>query len=1101
MRINKNLVFVAMLCLACACNAPLMAQFSSSIEGTVTDPSSAAVPNANITLLNQGTGIKLTTTTNGAGYYLFPSLPAGLFSVTAAGSGFKTNEITDIRLETSTRRTANMTLEVGAQATVVNVKAEVAAIDVTDAKVVGMIESKQLAELPIPGRNFMALVTLTPGVTGTNAAPDIFNAENQVNMNAAGLRGEQNGFAVDGGTVTSMVRHGRVNLQPNAESIAEVQIAVNDFSATRGNDAGASIRVTTKQGTNQYHGSASWFHQDNKLTSRNLFQNTINPVTGRILPVTRRNEVAGGFGGPIIKNRTFFFASFDILRQGTASTNTAIAESPELVALVNARAPNSKAAFLLNKYPAAFRPSTNIKNAGSLLSSPIANCSTLAGGPGSLVDTGSALGSIPCNTPIMGDGITPVVNIRNAKQWNVRGDHQFGENDRFYANVFRVGEISTSGNLNRPIFTYPQENLNWAGNVNETHTFSPRLLNEIRAGAVRVHGEIKCIECQIPNITITNGLTGFGTGGPTPYFQNNYELEDTLTWIKGSHNMKAGIYVARLQANWKPTAGYQRPGFNFNSTFDFLADNPNQETNLGVNPKDGTVYTPDAAEREHVHAGYFQDVWKVRSNLTVTFGLRWEAYGRIQQTTLGNNVQFRSGNDMTSRIADGKNVTLFNILDNGDWNNFAPRLSFAWDPKGNGKTSIRGGAGIYYDYLASQFYGGGHFTAPLFFQITAQASTAPLLPLYAFGASATDPYKFPVPAALSQYLQLDERNGNPIIKPNNSWVDPSLKNSYTESYSFGIQHALSSTLTVEGNYVGNVGRHIYGKFDVNRFPGDLVVNNGVAKRLNPSFGSIAYGAANQTSAFNGGNLSIRQRMNHGLLFQAAYTFGHATNQSDSFSASAVDWWNLKLENATAGYNASQKLAFSWVWDVPGPRSSMALVKHIASGWQLSGVTILQSGSPFTVSCNTQFAPVRTNGVVTGNTGCDYNADTNTNDRPNAPSFSASDVNMDKQVLLGPGTFKAADFGRPGLGQVGTLGRNTYLNPGFANTDLTILRNFKSPWFTSEPLNIQLRGEAYNAFNRANLGGIQGLTNNAAFGRVTGINGNARRFQLGLRIEF
>src|SRR6185436_9586391 len=172
------------------------------------------------------------------------------------------------------------------------------------------------------------------------------------------------------------------------------------------------------------------------------------------------------------------------------------------------------------------------------------------------------------------------------------------------------------------------------------------------------------------------------------------------------------------------------------------------------------------------------------------------------------------------------------------------------------------------------------------------------------GASKTDPYNFPQPTALKNYLTLDVHNGSTGARPNNSWVDPSLKNSYTEKFFFGIQRALTSTLTVEGNFVSDLGRHIYSKYDVNRFPGDLIVNNGVAKRLNPSFGSIGYGAANQTSAFNGGNLSIRQRYNHGLLFQAAYTFGHATNQSDSFSASAVDWWNLKLENGTAGYNAA-----------------------------------------------------------------------------------------------------------------------------------------------------------------------------------------------------
>jgi Carboxypeptidase regulatory-like domain len=1096
-RFRRNSMRCAILLLAIASGINLTsiwAQFSSSIEGTVTDSSSAAVPGATIMLLNNGTGIKITVQTNGAGYYLFPSLPAGLFSLTASGTGFKTNEISDIRLESGARRTANVMLEVGAQATVVTVKAEVAAVDLSDAKVAGLIERTQIVELPIAGRNYMALVNLTPGVTGTLANADIFNAQAQVNINAGGLRGEQNGFAVDGGTTTSMVRHGQINLQPNAESIEEVQITVNDFSAAAGNDAGASVKVTTKAGTNDFHGSASWFHTDNVLSSRSIFQNTVNQATGRVLPVSRKNEAAGSFGGPVKKNRTFLFATFDILRQGTAPTGTTTVETPDLVNYMSRTLPNNKSTFLLKNYPAAFAPYTNFRTAGSLLGT---TCSSA--NPSALI--ASAIGPVPCNLNVQGDGVTPVLTLRNGKQWSVRGDHLITEKDRFYANVFRDGEQSSSGNTTRPTFLYLQENLNWVGTVNETHTFSSRLLNEVRVNAVRVHGEIKCIECQIPAITVTGGFNGYGIGGPTPYFQDNYELQDTLTWIKGNHNMKAGFGITRLQANWKPTAGYQRPAFAFNSLFDFLNDNPTTESNLGLNPKDGTVYTPDAAEREHTENAFFDDTWKVRPNLTVTLGLRWEAYGLINQNTLGNNVQFLSGNDTTSRIADGKNVTKYTILDHGDWNNFAPRLNFAWDPKGDGKTSIRGGAGIFYDYLPSQLYGGGHFSPPLFFMINASAQTAPLLPLYAFGASKTDPYNFPRPPALNGILTLDAHNGSNALRPANSWVDPSLKNSYTEKFFFGVQRALTSTLTIEGNFVSDLGRHIYSKYDVNRFPGDLIQNNGVAQRLNPSFGSIGYAQANMTSSYNGGNFSVRQRYSHGLLFQAAYTFGHAIDMADSFSASASDWWNLKLERATAGYNANQKLALSAVYLIPTMPGASAMMKTVTGGWQLSGLTILQSGSPFSVSCGTIFTPIRdAAGKIIGNSGCDFNADTATGDRPNAPVFGST-INMDKQVLIGPGTFKASDFPKPALGQLGTLGRNTFVNPGYADTDLAILRNFKAPWFTSEKLNVQFRAEAFNAFNRVNLGGIQGAMENTNFGKVTSIAGNPRRFQFGLRVSF
>ena len=276
----------------------LNAQFNSSIEGTVTDPSGSAVPSATITLLNKQTGIKANVKTNTSGYLLFPSLGASVFTVTASGSGFNVKAVSDIRLESGSRRTVNMVLEVGTQTSVVTVQAEAAAVELSEAKVAGVIESKQLTDLPVAGRNYLALAALTPGVTGALAPGDVFAAQSGVNLNAGGQRSEQNGFAVDSGTVTSMVRHGQINLQPNTESIEEVQITVNNFSAASGSDAGAQVKVSTKAGTNQYHGSAAWFHQDNVLSSRSIFQSTVNPGNERSLPGFRRNEVAGSIRGP-----------------------------------------------------------------------------------------------------------------------------------------------------------------------------------------------------------------------------------------------------------------------------------------------------------------------------------------------------------------------------------------------------------------------------------------------------------------------------------------------------------------------------------------------------------------------------------------------------------------------------------------------------------------------------------------------------------------------------------------------------------------------------------------------------------------------------------
>ncbi|MGH9660758.1 MAG: hypothetical protein ACRD96_19570, partial [Bryobacteraceae bacterium] len=484
-------------------------------------------------------------------------------------------------------------------------------------------------------------------------------------------------------------------------------------------------------------------------------------------------------------------------------------------------------------------------------------------------------------------------------------------------------------------------------------------------------------------------------------------------------------------------------------------------------------------------------------------GLRWETYGKVGQATLGNNVGFRSGNDFRSRIADGKNVTSRNILQRADNNNFAPRISFAWDPTGKGKTSIRGGGGIFYDFLPSQLYGGAHYTPPIYMIITASQQTAPLLPRYEFGQSATDPYQFPRPLGLGGVIGLDARNGSTFARSNIVWIDPSLRNSYTYNYSFGVQHALTSALTLEVNYVGNAGRKLYSKYNVNRYTGDLIENNGVLRRLNPSFGNIDYSQSNLGSVYHGGTFALRQRYHNGLLFQVAYTIGKVIDYGSSFSGGAVnpiDPNNWNIERGPADHQIGQKLALSAVWELPAPSGSR-LVRHVLGDWQLSGIAILQAGRPYSIVCTTPFRPVRTGGAITGNTGCDYNADGVNNDRPHAPAWGASHLANRSNADRLTGVFARTDFAAPGLGQRGTLGRNTYFNPGIADTNFSLARTFHIPWFVgAEAADLQVRADAFNTFNRVNLGGISGDMNSPNFGRVTSA-AEGRRFQLGMRFTF
>jgi hypothetical protein len=306
------------------------------------------------------------------------------------------------------------------------------------------------------------------------------------------------------------------------------------------------------------------------------------------------------------------------------------------------------------------------------------------------------------------------------------------------------------------------------------------------------------------------------------------------------------------------------------------------------------------------------------------------------------------------------------------------------------------------------------------------------------------------------------------------------------------------------NYVGNIGRHLFAQWDLNRYNDSILINNGVVGHLNKSFGTINYSCACFNSSYNSGNVLLRQRTSRGLFVQAAYTYGHAIDQADTFGGGLgiIDAWNTRNEKGNAGYDVTQKLAFSVVYLIPTPHLSPAFLNQAIGGWQLSTITVLQTGTRFSVTCSNPFTAVRNSaGTIVGNSGCDYNADGNTSDRPNAPAFAASQIDMSLNNLINVGAFTASQFPAPCLGCVGNLGRDTYTNPGYADVDLSMQKIFSTPWFTGDKkASLLFRVDAFNALNRVNLGGISAGMSATNFGKVTS-SGPARTFQVGAKFRF
>jgi hypothetical protein len=1074
-------------------------QFTSQIEGTVLDPSRAVVPSGTVTLLNVDTGVKATTQANSSGQYRFPNLPAATFKVTVTAAGFQTAEVASIRLDLDQTRTVDVTLKVGASTTAVTVNAEAAAVELSDARVSSVIQNAQMQSLPIAGNNILALTILSPGVIGTTqgTGSNTFSGQSTPGLNGAGTRTEQNGYGLDGSTVVSMVRNSYDNLTPNQESIEDVHVSVNDYSAESGRNAGTYVNALTKSGTNAYHGSLIFFHEDNILTARTLFQNTVNPLTGRVLPVSRRNEGGGSLGGPVIKNKMFLFGAFDILRQSNADGTLYTVETPQFAQWVEQNFPNNKSAYLMQNFAPNFTPTSSFKTAGSLLGG---NCSTAT----TITFTGSTA-QIPCTMNVLGAGVSPYTQEHAPLQFNFRWDYNISDKDRLYFQYYRDNSLDFTGNDVRTAFSYLTWYHNYMLTVDETHTFSPTLINEFKSYALRTAGLVQCKDCQIPTIGITGISSGYGIGGPTPFTQNNFYWLDNVTKSHGTHTIKAGVEFERLDANWNPGPSYERPGFSFTTIPTFVEDNPFSETNIGFNPTNGSVLQAAAAERYFRAEVFAQDTWKVTPHLTLTYGVRWSYNGRVAQATGGNNVEFPAGcTSFVNCLANGVNTPKHYVFDTTPMDLFSPRLGIAWDPFGDSKTSVRFGTGVYHDPLQSQVWGGQHYTPPLYAIVTeAQNAAAPLnQPLYAFGASGTDPYGFPRPAGLMAAVGLDSHNGSPLQASAITWDQENLGSPTTYSYFLGVQRSLTSTLTLEVNYVGNLGRHLFAQWDRNRYDGSILANNGVVGKFNNSFGTINYTCSCFNSSYTSGNVLLRQQAKHGLFVQAAYTWGHARDQADSFGGGlpVVDSYNTKNEWGNSGYDVSQKLALALVYQTP--KLHQAFVNGVLGDWNFNMITVLQTGGRFQVTCSSPFAAVRNSaGVITGDSGCDYNADGTNNDRPMAPTFTPGSLNYSLNSLVSTGIWTASQFPAPCLGCNGNLGRNTFTNPGYANVDLSMQKIFALPWFLGDKKSSLLfRVDAFNSLNRVDLGGITADMANVNFGKVTSV-GPARTFQVGAKFRF
>jgi Carboxypeptidase regulatory-like domain/TonB dependent receptor len=1118
---------------------------SGAITGTVKDQTGAAVPGAKVTLTS-ATGASVDKTTGPDGQFTFPLLPPGLYSLAAEANGFSRSVISDLKVDVTAIRQANVTLQVGQTTSEVSVIATATQVNTTNSTLGNVLPGKTIENLPLATRNFTNLLALNANTSSTlPQAATAGRASSTIYV--SGQRGTNNNLVINGVDSNNLASNnfGSVPI-PSPDTIEEFRVQTSLYDAAAGKTSGGNINVLTKGGTPEYHGEVYEYFRNEDLNANEWFFNN----QGLSRPLLRQNQFGGNLGGrvPFVKD-TFFFGSY----QGTYQTNG-------VSGAITATFPVLPAVRSQESLEQAFGLTPGTLNPVSLR---LLNAKGIYGGY--LVPSGRGaapgrFGQLSFSAPLK----------YSEDQYNLNGDHNFGDKVRlslryFHANAISVNPLGGEGANNLGSGeTDPIINHNASANV--TWSISPNLVNEARLGFNRIYNaQIAPDPVSLADLGMTRFNSSIFPGAPlfiindiTPYFggvstnndqasySNTVNYANTLAWTFGKHTFRFGFEARQYQINEFnnfASRGYLR----YNTFADLLQGDILQEF-VGS----GQTYRDF---RAHDLSAFVQDDFKVTPRLTLNLGVRYDYLSpstdkrnrlgnfdpsRLDAATLAHGgpgllnafILPESANFGTIKGTPGVSDSTFSIANNL---NFAPRVGFAWDPWGDGKTAIRGGYGMYYVRISNQTLLQLLTAAPFFQQSsvvnpgTTNASPFPNLPL---------PSQFPIYPSLPTYTGLNAAgaptfSGGGLIALNP--FQRNMRTPYAEQFNFSIQRQLPGNFTAEVGYAGSQGVRLLQQLQLNQAP--------LANAANPIRGLTANSARNvnarvpilglsstgrNTVTGNGHSVyhafvaTLSRRMSDSF-FQASYTFSKSidNNSGSTTQDLATTPGNQlapQLQRALSDFDRPHRLAVTYSYDLPGPKRG--LMRALAGGWNVSGTVIAQSSLPiyFTCSCGSNniggytitLLPElngRLSDIFVGNNWSDYTVPGNPAFKSGivsvVPTLPAGSVLTGVNRLAAPGneSFPIGEGG-PAANNVaqpfGNMGRNPNLRGPFQNQfDVSLLKTFQ---FT-ERLGFQLRADGFNIFNHPVFGLPNAVVGSAAFGRISSTVTNARIFQLSAKILF
>ena len=1037
-------VFVFSVCAAVPTTHGVLAQnVGGSIQGIVSDSTGGALPGVAIVIRNVATGDTREIATDEQGRYLAPILPPGEYELRASLQGFRTVDRRGINLVVGQVAVVNLALSVGAVQENLTVTASAPRIQLTTGSVSGVVGEKEIRDLPLNGRSFQQLALLQPGVQAALAAGNDVVGGRTPKISINGARPEHNSFLLDGTDINNVYNKtpgSAAGVLLGVDAVLEFQVLTNAYSAEFGRSAGGVINAVTKSGTNAVHGSVFEFHRNSALDARNFFDPPNQPK-----PDFYRHQFGASGGGPIARDRTFFFGAYEGLIERLGITG--VTSVPD----------DDARRGILPTGPVPMHPA--VPQYIELLF-PRANGRSLGGG--------------------IAEYLFSDTQPTDEHFGQARIDHRFSADDSMFLRVThdRAAVIRIPADK-PPIAHYDERTRNTYITVEEQHAFSPTTVNVLRAGlnrSVSLADNQRTIEIPPSMSWLPGEPFGYMTirgmvnelGGdfrlPRDDRLNNWQIANTLILVRGRHSARIGAQAQYLQFNQHTTS--QKGGIvNFANLASFL-----RGTAIGVDFAVPGKIDPDRKYRQWLFGAFVQDDIRLNSRLSANLGLRYEFI-------------------TTPTEADGKISNLRNVMDptlvigdpwheNPSLKNFAPRIGLAWDVRGDGKTAVRGGFGIFHDEILPKYY---------FF-------SGSLNPPFTTRTSIPNP---PFPNVIANF------NPDAYIRAQLQTVNYDLQSPYIMQFNASVQQQLPGDWDVMAGYVASRGKNLIRIGDANLAPERIV--NGVkvydptAGRRNPNFTGIWQRVTDAESFYDALQIGLNKRFSGGWRAQLSYTLSESVDDASGINSQdfsnvvqyGLDWYDPEFDRGLSPFHARHNLTFNGSWELPVFRNSRGLTAALLKGWQLNNITTLRSGHPFTV----QLGFNRSGNLNT--TGFSMH------ERPDV-------VPGCKPELGGPDRyFDINCFTLPAVNTRGNAPRNSVIGPGLVSIDFSLAKSIAF----GAGRHVEIRVEAFNLPNRANFAVPSGRTVFTGvnpdgtptiaptWGRITSTVTTSRQIQLGAKVVF